>query len=476
MSFRRPTVKLNVKSIRPIYSNSATQEGVTQHWIHNVVEAHAPGNPEMKYTIVDEDHLISREGNQEVSIRPLTQQELDHLKSRPTTGSWYNPNLQVYKIQYPIDIEAYFGQCSWSKKLELWVTEGLNKDPRLVDCFKSIVIPLTGEATYIQPLNAHAIWMLNSGTGKSFFAYLLGGKPLTRAGAAGALGSYSQSQNGPILHRGWLNGRGFPVLVDEVNTLDKPLIIELLAYLETGKATRALKVSIEIEGTKTVVLISNPPEDDLVCSLSDFMKVVCTLDHPERVGKRFGYVLLGTDHKRVNGTPDSSVRDEVRQLIETVLHQCRREIQKMFENNMDWIRKQEADIEKEILGYAKSIPNKSVSDFVKGQSYGCIKKLKMAAIRYIILEQLDRVPSGTVDFSERNTVFQRLLDINRDSWKKLATLPTLTTNSDKKQYVRELKAKHPQMSLREIARLADVSHATVRNWLDGGELPTLHPL
>ncbi len=167
---RNQIVRLNVKSVKAIYENFLSSDGVTQRWVHNIIEAHAPRNAEMKYTIVDKQHLIKGLGTQELSIRRLTDQEMTHLRSMPTTSSWYNPGMQVYTVQYPIDVKNYFKTCDWQKNLDLWVTESLNKDQRLVDSFMSNVIPLSGDPTLIQPLNAHAIWCTNTGAGKSHFA------------------------------------------------------------------------------------------------------------------------------------------------------------------------------------------------------------------------------------------------------------------------------------------------------------------
>jgi hypothetical protein len=73
------------------------------------------------------------------------------------------------------------------------------------------------------------------------------------------------------------------------------------------------------------------------------------------------------------------------------------------------------------------------------------------------------VPSGTVDFSDRKAVFQRLLDINRESWKKLTCIkPEGTTD---KAWVRQLKSKNPKLSSRDLGCLVGVSHTTIHNWL-----------
>ncbi|MDO8056633.1 MAG: hypothetical protein Q6361_07205 [Candidatus Hermodarchaeota archaeon] len=462
--YENTTMKLRVTTILPLYTNSQTSRGVKPHYVHTLVEGHLPGNAQMKYTIIDENHLIKNTGIQEVSIRPLTHKELEELKRLPTTSQWHHPSIQVYKTQYPIDVEKYFHTADWPRALENWVTERLDKDQRLVNCFKSLVIPLVGDPTRIQPLNAHAIWLTNTGTGKSYYPYLYGSKPIVKPTEAGAIGSYDQTRNGSTITRGFLHGEGFPILLDEINTNDKPLIQNLLTYLETGILQRGLKHPIDLRGTKTVILTGNPStSDDMTPSLVDFITVVCTIDEPARVGRRYGYLLLGTDYKRVMGDGDASRRDEVRRVIETTVQQYRKRIQQMIESQIQWIMTPEPQIEQEIRDYADATPIQIAAEFVRGQSYGCIKKLKMAAIRYIIFEQLDRILDDTVDFADRDRVFQRLLDINRDSWRKLALIKP--PNMSDKQWAIELKTKHPSLPNRTIAKIVGVSHTSIGNWL-----------
>jgi hypothetical protein len=70
-----------------------------------------------------------------------------------------------------------------------------------------------------------------------------------------------------------------------------------------------------------------------------------------------------------------------------------------------------------------------------------------------------------VDFSKRKEVFDRLLDINRDSWGKLAVMDIPEDESEKKAYVNKLKANHPDMSNKSIGTLVGVRPTTIMNWL-----------
>jgi len=427
--YEKRIIRLNVKSIVDYYTNSIDAQGVAPHYVHSVAEAHLPGNADMRYIIVDEDHLIKHErGVQELSLRRLSYKEIDDLKKLPTTSQWHNPSMSVFKTQWPINVKEYFRLNDWPRALDIWITERLDKDPRIVDCQKSITIPLSGDPSRIQPLNAHSIWLTNTGVSKSFYAILLGGEPIQGATQAGAIGSYDQTKYGTVVKHGFLHGEGFPVLIDEINTNDKPLIQKLLTYLENGRVWRGLKEPILLEGTKTVVLTGNPSKDDLTISLADFVTIVCTADEPQRIGRRFGFLLIGDDYRRVEGDGAPSLRHEVRRVIQTTIRQYRAQIQGMIESQMDWITTPEPKIEQEIRDYADATPIQIAAEFVRGQSYGCIKKLKMAAIRYTILEQLDRAPDDTVDFTNIDKVFQRLLDINLDSWRKLALIkpPNIT--------------------------------------------------
>lgn len=405
-AYEKPIVRLNVVNMRSIYSTESTQNGVTQEFQYELIDAHASGDAQTKYIIIDMNHLISSLGTQEVSIRQISPDEASQIRNIPETASWYSPNKQIHISQYPVDVEAYFNQCGdWHSKVDRWITEGLDKDKRLVDCVKSIIIPLLGKPTVVQPLNAHSFWITNTGAGKSSFAYLWGSMPITDAGKAGLLGSYFDGKGKANLQHGLLHGNGFPILIDEVDTLEKSVIPDILTYMETGEGHRGLKVPVVTKGTKTLLFAANPANDDLLASIGLFIAKVCTLNHPERIGRRTGYFIFGNDYKDVSGQPDLSLRDEVRRVIDTTCRQFQGNIQHIISDNMEWIKQSEDDVTKQIDHYAETIPHEAVSAFVSGQAIGSVQKLKTSALRYIILEQLHTLPSGTLDLSQREEIF-----------------------------------------------------------------------
>jgi len=449
----KPTVKLNVTRIRPIYKQEFSPLRV--EWLYNVAEAIIGGS---KLTIVDRYGILER-GKQIATIEEMNKEELEKLKSIPQTHSWLKPDMKIYKVEIPVDLKQYFSECDWSEKLKLWLTEGLEKDKRIINCVKSITVPLYGDPLELQPLNAHSIWCTNTGTGKSFFAYLWGSEPIIDANTAGLLGSYAESSRGVEVQKGELEGYGFPILLDEVNTIEKPLIPKLLTYMESGKVKRGLKYPIEVEGTKTIIFTANPESNNLISAFASLLKIIASVEHPERVGRRIGFVLIGNDYKEVKGEQDSSVREEVMLVLKSAFIAYRKDVCRIIKASDNWIKKRDEDIEKEVMDYSKSCPNEVVSRFLKGHSLSITRKLKTSAVRYLILEHLDQLPNP--DLSNKDEVYSRLFEINKDSYEKLSV--KIEMDEDRKATAKKLRDKG--LSIRDIARIFGVSHETVRKWL-----------
>ena len=468
MTIYKSTLPLNITSLTYIYDMNENTDGVSSQYLYSVAEAHPPGNINTTFTIVDEHGLIDDRGTIDLSIHSMSEPDLTRISSYTVTGQWYNPGTRVYSTQWPIDVEGYFKECGdWSNTVDNWLTEGLDKDQRLIDAFKPSIIPLPYQPLKYQPLNDHKIIVTNSGTGKSFLSYIVGGEPIIGATEASALGSYDQIRGRPVIKHGFLHGEGYPIFLDEINTIDQPLINKLLTYLDQGILTRGLKHRVHIKGTKTVILTGNPPRDEVGDSLAEFLRVVCTADEPERLGRRFGFLLIGDDYKRVRGEGDPRLRELVCDVVSTTVKQYRSKIKKLIDDQLSWIHSTETEIEKSIRDYSDAIPHPVASDFVRGQSYGIVKKLKTSAIRYIILEQLDRVPSSKVDFSDRDKVFKKLLAINEDSWSKLAKVKP--DDLSPKAWALQLKKDTPSLKNRQIAKLVGVSHTSVNSWLRDAE-------
>ncbi len=468
LNYQNNTVQLDVDSIQSIYDTRDDKHGLIANHLYRVISAHLPGNNGIKYTIIDEKNLVEGLGRNELSIREVHPSEIPRLIVKNQANQWYDPTKKIYETQWLIDVKKYFKNCSdWSNTVNHWITEGLQKDSRLVEVFKASIIPLPFEPLTYQHLNSHVIQNTNTGVGKSFFPYLLGEEPIIGATEASALGSYDQSKSGTTIVSGFLQGHGFPVFLDEVNTIDKPVIQKLLTYLEQGVLTRGLKHRIEVRGVKTIVLTGNPSSKVETNSLDDFLQVVCTTEEPARLGRRFGFLLVGNDYLRVRGEGDSSLRNEIRNVISTTIKQYGKEIQREIDSQFDWIYQKEEALEAEIRYYAAEITHPTVSEFVKGQSYGCIHRLKTSAIRYTILDQLDQVPNGNIDFSAKDETFRKLLLINEDSWKKLAKIKP--TDMSAKDWALELSKEYPELSYRKIADIVGYSHTSVNKWLKEGK-------
>ena len=473
-SWKRPTVKLKVEHVKAIYHETEGPEGLQASWLYNVVFAHLQGARDRKYVLIDHYRLASR-GICELSVRPLSEDELKRLLTYPATQTWYRPDMKLYRVQPPIDLRKYFAERDWPKTLELWLTEGLEKDARLLKSVKAIMIPLEGDPTRVQPLNAHSIWCLNTGVGKSTFAYIMGSEPLIDPGVAGLLGSYTETRYGPQVIPGALNGAGPPLLFDEISTIKEPLITRLLTYMENGYVTRRLKVPITVSGTRTLIFASNPPrDDDLAYSLAHVLKLIASAESPERVGRRIGFLLVGNDYKVVEGQGDASLRAEVPLVIQSARAEHPGAIRRLLEERLDWIMEADPDVEKSVREYAKACPKELpgrlkdiLPRFLKGHAMAVVRKLKTSALRYLILERLDQFPKPEFSISELEDVYRRLFEVNESTYRNLSYL--LEKTSDPREFALKLREKYPTLGLRSIAEIVGVSHETVRKWIIKGE-------
>jgi hypothetical protein len=465
--------RLMCKSAVTIYDNSGARFPAIKS-LYKVVFSHLSGNTNMRYTLVDKYRLVDRPGEQTLAIREMPVGQIEKLKG---FKEWYTPDMRVYFCDFSVDVNKFFRKVneisSWKELLNLWVTENCKKDERLVTAFKSVVIPLTGKPEAVQPLNNHQFWLTNTGTGKTTFSLLLGGNPnldYTEAGLFGGnIDEYRKQQVG------LLNGSGVEV-IDEANTLDSPIMIKLLNYMEQGVVQRNLKIPIVCRGTKTIIMTSNPRSNDLLESFLSFMKIVCTAEHPKRLGRRIGLFLIGNDYKMVDDrNAITAFRGLVSRIIKySVVKNEQNKINRILAYFKKWVFSHDDDTAELLKAIASKIPNESVREFVEGTTYS-LRKLKASSIRLLMLEYLDKIvlQRGYRDVcklidEEKEDVYKMLVSINIDSLKKISyAFEHVKPTPDG---MKILMKKFPTLSLRELAKILGVHHTTVYNWLNPKEV------
>lgn len=455
--------KVIVDSMKVCYSNKAGKYPKLKS-IYSIVDTHLPGNKDMKYAIVDKYGIINRMGEQELVFKELSSVQVEKLSGYK---EWYNPDMRMFEADFGMNIKKTFESIDWKRYLDLWITENCKKDDRLVNAFKSVVIPLHGDTKLMQPLNNHQFWLTNTGTGKTMFNVIAGNIPnadMTDVGLFGGnIDDYKRQQAG-ILH-----GNGI-VMLDEINTYEKPIVMFLLSYMEQGEVERYLKVPVICRGNKTLILSSNPSTEDMLSSFVEFMSIVCSTEHPKRVGRRIGTYLVGTDYKEVDDTMAySGLRGPVRRLIEySMIKYYNKKVWPLFKKSMKWIKTSPTDTVNELNDIASAIPNDMLKNFVSGTALG-LQKLKASTLRVFILEHLDeliknpgyiKLHNGFV--AERDDLFDLLFDINRDSLRK--TSLAFDSIEPTKACAIAIKNKFPKLSYRTIADIVGVSHQTIRNW------------
>ena len=466
---QNPVNNLKVIKIHRIYKDNGKGNIVDLKPMYNVVHAKIPFNPN-SYVVIDKELNIDNLGSFEMSFKGITENKANKLYEK---AEWFKKDMSVRELIYPLEplkcmkiLKKY--KIEFKKLIDFWLYEGCKKDERIVNIMKSSIIPIRNfDPTTFQKYNSHSFMITNTGTGKTTFAYILGESPGVDPTVAGLFGGNVNEYNDII--KGKLNGDGIHFL-DEINVKDTDIISSILAYLENGNVTRNLKVPITCIGTKTIILNGNPEDTCMVEGLSKFLRAISNVDTPDRIGRRFGFILIGNDYISVDSSKsDSRFRDLIRRLVFTSINKYIKQINSIIKDNLNWINEIPKEVIKEIESKTACIPNKVIKRFFKGYILG-LYKVKMASIRYLILENLDLIVLNKIKKlkeiikKQRDEVFNKLISINMDSINKLSYIYLL--NDDKKEFCLNLAKRYPNMSLREISSIIDISKSTVERWIN----------
>jgi len=439
------------------------------------------GNRFMLFNIIDRNDIrfVQGLGEMDLCLRRMMQSEVLRL---PFADKLMETPKVYYEAVPSIDLNDFFRRHDWEKFLHLYVTEGLDKDLRLVDWFKSIIVPLipenwrnAGELSNLQFFNNNSFLLLNSQTGKSELSRLCGesARAISEYSQAGLYGSTMKG----VEIKGALDSFG-QVFFDECTFLktydtDSYLLTQLLTYLSHGTAVRSLKEGVTCRGTRTAVFSSNPPDgEDLLLSLHDFVKVLAGGAYPQKIGSRIGSLMLSTSYKTVS--PEHAV-SSYRNFTSRLLGQVWRKyyfsrIYPVLKMNFKWANSELQDVENTYKKVADRCPDKLVSDFIEGMAMSA-HKLKFSAVRYLVLQHLDKIVFGFNQklfqkqyiVAQRQEIFERLVNINLESFEHLAV--DLGGREDDVETVKRLRKKFPSVSVRDLARIIGLSKSTIARCL-----------
>jgi hypothetical protein len=481
----RPLINVTVSDMVEEFDIKNTYAQASSLYLRAV--AKKTGNRFVVFNIIDRNDIrfVRGFGEMDLCLRRMMPSEVLKL---PFADKLMETPKVYYEAVPSIDLADFFRKHDWKAFLHLYVTEGLPKDSRLVDWFKTILVPLipenwrnVAELSNLQFLNNNTFLLLNSQTGKSELSRLCGE-------SAHAVSEYSQpglygSMTKGVETKGVLDSFG-QVFFDECTFLktydiDSYILTQLLTYLSHGTAARSLKEGMICRGTRTAIFSSNPKDDDdLLLSLHDFVEVLAGKSYPQKIGSRIGSLLLSTDFNRIS--PEKAV-SSYRNFTSRLLGQIWRKyyfsrIYPVMKMNFRWAGSNLQEVANTYKQVAASCPDKLVSDFIEGMSMS-IHKLKFAAIRYIILEHLDQI---VLDFNQklfqkryiepqREEVFGRLVKINLESFGHLAA--DLGVKTDDDETVKRMKKKFPSVSVRDLERITGVSKSNIARILkaEGGD-------
>lgn len=471
-----------IDKLMTVYDEQKSSVHLKHEKLFDVARAHLPMDASSPYLIVDKLGIINNLGSHTLSIREMPFSQRKKVLQSALNYGWIKPNIdtstiRIHQVEPSIDINNFFRKNGddWKYLVDMWCTENLKKDERLVDSFKATQIPLIGDPAYWQPYNSHAVWLTNSGTGKSFFSEIAGVSPVVDMSIAGFFGAnvdnYQKQQVGA------LHGHGY-FCVDEIEQLTRydyssHVMLDLLTYLETGKVERRLKIPIRCQGTKSIIFTSNPQSDDMLASLVKMFSILQPDADTTRLGRRMAFFLLGNDFKRVDIT---DAKPTLRELLPRIIHYCmvswwEKRVSKVLKSNIKWANDENAcrDIINTIENKSLSCPNEKARNFIKGLSLN-MKRVRMSACRIAVLENLEKLyGSGyrsclqSVD-EAKESLFLKLVSANIKSIDQL--ILTAEELQPSEENAKMLKEKFPSMSTRDIGLMLDVSHMTIQRWLN----------
>lgn len=441
---------------------------------YNVAQTHLPNDISSNFTIVDPTGLVTQEGKQILSIRELSEKLADEYRKN-ATSNWMESMTsdKLYIAEPTINPRAFFkeNRDEWERILLCWLTEGLDKDQRLIDGFKSAVLPFYGAPDYWQPYNPNQIWFTNSGTGKSFFNMIGGNVSNVDVSVAGLFGANVDDYKKQ--RKGMLDGSGM-MLFDEVEQLtraeySRQIVLTLLGYMEQGRVERTLKVHVSCEGTKTIIFSSNPTSDDALRSFVELHKILQGDSDPTRLGRRIGLFLMGNDFKRVKiKQPIVSLRRPIKTILDISLLLNKSKYIKLLRKNMTWIddvKENYKDYENTIRSMALGCPDEMTRKFINGLSMSH-HKLRMASVLIALLDHFDDFALGkSISVIQENikesreTIMERLCQANIKSVQNLVITDGEIARSE--DSVKKLRERFPELSVRNIAKLTGYHHNTV---------------
>lgn len=464
---------LNTVIITDVKDHYQKEHNASNHLIakpvYRVLTAHFPNNDEIIYIYSDEFSI--RSGIHFLSLKLLNE---DWLKDNAEFYlSYVESGKEVHKMIPSVEIRKYFyGKKNWKKELHDFLYRKIEKDSRLIDVAKTFIVPLDFD-TNLQAFNNHTIQFTKTSTGKSKMAEILGEIPITRPTEAGLIGGIDKSGR---ITTGVLSGTGFRV-IDEITVQhegDIETLKHALNMAENGIVERGLVTKVRCEGTVCMVICGNPKFSDeflLPLSFRHFVDTVCGDEAIERIGKRFGLLIFGTDYKQIIDVEYASSNryDKTLQVIKSSCLEHKDKIDKVIRYFLS-LPERDMGIEyrKKVMEFAAGCSDNTIRRFLEGMSMS-FRRLRCGAIKKSILENLDKMSLPfkkliEVLVPEINHSIQRLMEINLDSMGKIVKYDFKDIN--KGEYFACLE-KYPglkEISRSERARIFKVSESCLRQW------------
>jgi hypothetical protein len=483
------TLKLNL--MNPVYTLKPDGDDLTFYvWDKNGLLDESAGTieasfelPDKKVTYMQRTKQVSTKSKKKLS-NPYVTSEYELVSNK--VGN----DVKLFVATPSVNPKCLFQKFDWIQIMDYWLKSGTQKDSRLINAFKGVVLPLPMEYNTAkwQWLNNHMIWNCNTGTGKSSFMDILGSCDSSETlNEAGLLGGNTPDYKGQ--YKGRLEGSGV-YMIDEVSEQTylgregDVLMNKLLKYMEQGRATRDLKKVVECRGVKTLILNSNPVKGkDVFGGFIHFLNVIAGENTDrKRLGRRFGMLLFGDDFTTVS-KDSGNIPDDVffiSSIIRDAMSLSKKTWYTLYSDNYKWLSRPDheraQELEEMINPIHDELGKTEIIEFLMGMSMST-PKIKTSAFRSFLLDNLPLVYAGKqreltkMWKVDRDEYIDTLHQINMASFRNMGSLRSLFRDSDSDD-LKELIHKYNSdgYSQNKIARILGVTQPYVSKILNQEEV------
>jgi len=373
---------------------------------YNIVETWNSNDPTCKRYLYDKTRMIDNSQNLRTYIRRMTEAERKRHLTDISHQFKEHQNMDFVVRVNPFEHKKIFRSLndqgfSCKDLVNLWVQDGYQKDPIILEITKSLIIPLKPriDRKTLQNWNNHTFMITQRNTAKSASMRTVN-NPLYEGELTDAklFGSY-MGQHYTRLRMGVLHGHG-GFAWDEPNTADNPEVMNRFGdVMSNGRRTRGTQGDIDCLSTRTVIILGNPKDSTTV--LTDETMPVCVEAflmpllkevNSTALGRRFGIQCFNINVVPVSQYDPVPALKNFSSMLGEFFYSG---IDKVYDNifrimlkYQRWLDYKDRDYINTVKNIVKEVTYPKTRGFMTGLTDNP-QKHRMAALKILLLENLD---------------------------------------------------------------------------------------